>query len=110
DDPAVALGADYLGSAQVAEGLGDGGVVQAGCCGQIGNADGPGGADAGQQGEPGGVGEHGVVLGLGADGLGVAEVGDGAADPLGVDDPVAGPVGGQKVHPRSLPEDEQIDS
>ena len=36
-----------------------------------------------------------MVLGPGADGLGVAEGGDGAADPFGVDDPVAGPVGGQ---------------
>jgi hypothetical protein len=67
DDPAIAFGTDDLGGAQVAESLGDRGVVQAGRRGQIRDADRPGGADAGQQGEPGGIGEHGIVLRLGAD-------------------------------------------
>ena len=106
DDPAVALRADDLGGAQVAERLRDGRIEQAGRRGQVGDADRPGSANAGQQGEPGGIGEDGVVLGLGADGLRVAEGGDGAAHPFLVNDPAAGPVGGQKVHACSLPDDQ----
>jgi len=66
----------------------------------------PGGADAGQQREPGGIGEHGIVQRPGADRFGVAEGGDGAADPFLIDDPVASPVSGQKMHDRSLPDDQ----
>jgi hypothetical protein len=44
-----------------------------------------------------------MVLGLDADRFRVAEGGDRAADPFLVNDPVADPVGGQKVHHRSLP-------
>ena len=46
------------------------------------------------------------MLRLGADRFGVAEGGDGAADLLLIDDPVVGLVGGQKVHDRSLPDDQ----
>ena len=106
DDPAITFSDDDLGGAQVAESLRHRGVVQAGRCGQVRDADRPGGADAGQQGEPGGIGEHGIVLRLAADRFGVAEGGDGAADPFLVDDPMVGPVGGQKVHHCSLPEDQ----
>ncbi len=106
DDPAITFGVDDLGGAQVAESLGDRGVMQAGRCSQVRDADPPGGADAGQQGEPGGIGEHGIVLRLGADRFGVAEGGDGAADLFLIDNPVAGPVRGQKVHDRNLPVDQ----
>jgi hypothetical protein len=104
DDPAIAFGADDPGGAQVAEGLGDRGVVQAGRGGQVGDADRPGGADAGQLGEPGGIGQQGMMLRLGADRFGVAEGGDGAADPFLVDDPVAALFCGQKVHDHNLPD------
>jgi len=55
DDPAVPLGDDDPGGAQVAEGLRDGGVVDAGGGCEVRDADRPGCLDAGQQGEPGGV-------------------------------------------------------
>ena len=42
DDPAVALRADDLGGAQVAEGLRDGRIEQAGRRGQVRDADWPG--------------------------------------------------------------------
>jgi len=104
DDPAIALRADDLGGTQETEGLRDGCVVQASRRGQVRDTDRPDGADAGQQGEPGGIGEDGMVLSLGADRFRVAEGGDGTADPFLVNDPVAGSLGGQKVHHRSLPD------
>jgi hypothetical protein len=109
DNPAITFGVDDLGGAQVAESLGDRGILQAGRCGQVRDADRPGDADAGQQGKTGGIGEHGIVLRPGADRFGVTESGDGAADLFLIDDPVVSLVGGQKVHHRSLPDD-QINS
>ncbi len=76
DDPAVALGGDGLGGAQVAQGLGDGGVVDPGGSGEVGDADRAGGLDAGEDGDP----------------TRLAEGGDGLADALAVDDAVAGAV------------------
>ena len=96
DDPAITFGADDLSGAQVAQSLGDRGVVQAGRCDQVRDADRPGGADAGQQGEPGGIGEHGIVLRPGADRFGIVERGDGMADLFLIDDPVAGPAAGRR--------------
>lgn len=55
DDTAVALRDDDLGGAQVTEGLRNGGVVDPGGGRQVRDADRPGGLDAGQQGQAGGV-------------------------------------------------------
>jgi hypothetical protein len=55
------------------------------------------------------AGEHGMALSLGADRFRVGQSGDGAADLFLVDDPVVGPLGGQKVHHRSLPDRSMTD-
>src|SRR5580704_10304911 len=102
DDPALALGDDRLAGAQVAQRLGHGGVVDSGRGGQVGDADRAGRLDTGEQGEPGGIAEHGEVASAGLDRVGV-ESGDGLADPFGVDDPVIGPVRGQQVHRIRIP-------
>ena len=43
---------------------------------------------------------------FGADDLGGAQVAQSLGDLFLIDDPAAGPVGGQKVHDRSLPDDQ----
>ena len=103
DDPAVALGADRLGGAQMAQCLGDGGVVDPGRGGQIGHADRPGRLDAGQQREPGGIGQHGELPGAGVDRLGVRYGGNGLADALAVNNAVIGSFRGQQVHEGQCP-------
>ena len=97
-DSAIALGHDRLAGSEVAQGLRDGGIGEAGGCGEIGNADRPRGVDTAEQGQPGGVGQKGKPSRAVPDGLWVVEGCDGLADPFAVDDTLMGSLRRQQMH------------
>jgi len=98
DNPPVPLRRHDRGHAQVPQRLRHRRVVHSRRGGEVGHTDRPGGVNARQDHQPGGVAKHREPLGTRRDILRTAKRLDGLADPFPIDDTVIGSFRGQQMH------------